>query len=507
MRLFILVPLVLTLAAAPASATTVAVEDDAVAGLATLKVVDEAAEQNTLTVSYTYEPADGPLSVGRATITVRDTTAPLEPGEGCQAHGAFTVRCVSDRLWRIDAALGGADDTAAVESPPGTSCDCVTLRGEAGADRLTSLDGAALDGGDGDDLLNGRPSTAKRTRDNLVDPSSDALTGGNGNDTLDGGTGDDSLFGGAGDDTVRGADGDDFLNGGASVPLDGAPPPAGWDELDGGPGDDDLNDGDDASGQVTPDRHLGGTGVDAISSYRDRDRRVRAILTRRGGQGAGGEHDSLVNVETVYGGRGNDTLEGDGDANQLFGLGGSNEVRGRGGDDYLTVGGGRQLLSGDRGDDTLAIETWTTGPVRCGTGRDRVVLPERGGPDSPRRPRENDPGASVAPDCEAISRPGGWGIDPVPNKPVSASRRLTFDKPRGFIARDRFTLTVTSASRPYRALATGTSRSDGITVRLPRSVARKARRDGMTFRAEVHEALYATPRLQLVWRFRVKPAR
>ncbi len=71
----------------------------------------------------------------------------------------------------------------------------------------------AVDGGPGDDILNGGNSA-----DSLGGGSGmDAVFGGTGNDTLEGGAGPDSYFGEAGDDLLRnGYDNDDF-NGNAGT--------------------------------------------------------------------------------------------------------------------------------------------------------------------------------------------------------------------------------------------------------------------------------------------------
>lgn len=501
-RLSFLVPIALALSAAPASATTVAVEDDVLSGLAILQIRDAAAEQNTLTITYTYVPSGGPLSVGRADVRIRDTSAPLEAGDGCAADGPSAVRCVSDRLWRINAALGGADDTAAVESPAETSCDCVTLRGEAGADRLTSFDGAVLDGGDGNDRLIGETSTAKRTRDGLSDTSGEEVSGGDGDDTLQGGAGSDTLAGDAGDDTVQGGSGDDALWGGGT-PSNGSSSAPGSDYLHGGFDDDQLNDGDSRGGAVGPDELVGDRGVDIVTSYEGRSAPVTVDLSRGDREGQRGENDRLVNVEIVQGGGDGSTFVGDGDANGFYFSAGRVRVRGRGGNDTIAgpdTPGAR--LSGDRGNDFISVESWGNARIDCGPGWDQVQQPFRE-MDSTRQPAQTDPGSMVAADCESLTREAfrSWGTDPVPG-PVS-SRSLTFRLPPGRVHRDAFSVVLTPPSKPDKELGRGKSTPKGVTVRLPSDVARRARRRGMTLRGEVYEGT----RLRMIWRFRVPRAR
>jgi hypothetical protein len=506
-RTLILSCLAIALAAQPAAAaTTVSVVDAYPDTLLQsgfqpeVLISDQTGDVNALSVSYTYatngQPSPPP---GDAVVTVRDDSADLEAGEGCEPAGSKRVRCTVEGILAIRALLGGGADTAGVEGPDGgISCTCVRLLGGDGNDRLTSQDGAGLEGDAGDDVLSGLPSTATTTANGFPGPSDDGLSGGDGNDVLDGGIGDDHLAGGAGDDVLRGGAGGDNLFG--AEPADDPNPPAGRDDLHGGSGRDVLDDGDDHSGPIGPDKVVGGRGFDTVDSYLGRTAGVSVNLSRPGGDGQAGEGDSVVNVETVYGGTGNDTLVGDGDANQLFGGDGSNRIRGRGGDDYLDGDStARNALSGDRGDDHISVQVWTTGPVNCGRGHDIVFQSVRG-EDAPREPSENDPGVAVAANCESIRLSGGYrfGLDPVPG-PVSG-RLLTFDRLPAQGWREFFSVVVTPAEPPYRHLGKGTSTREGVTVELPADVARRARRRGMALRAELWED---GAKLRMIWRFRV----
>jgi hypothetical protein len=506
--------LILALAASQASAaTTVGVGDEFPGAPVEPSVVirDESGDVNSLTISYTYTTNGEPFPPpGNAVVTVQDASAPLEPGAGCAATAEATVRCEVDGIFAIRAHLGGGADRATAASPPaGTlSCDCVRVFGGDGADQLTSFDGAILDGEGADDLLTGRPSQAGGIRGGLGGPSDDTLVGGDGDDLLYGANGDDGMSGGAGDDILRGGTGNDFLSGGGAPPVNGSAPAAGRDDLDAGEGDDTLDDSDDNGPEIGPDELAGGIGVDTIHSYMERSVGVRVDLSRPGGQGQPGEDDTLVNVENVYGGSGDDVLAGDGDANQLYGFGGTNRLRGRGGKDVLSASGAaRDRLSGDRGDDFIDIQAWSRATIECGRGRDRVQQPFRGA-DSPRQPIDADPGAVIAASCEAVVNGAGasWGLDPVPDDPVSG-RSLSFSRPRGFRYRKVFFLVVTRADRPFTELGKGGSRLHGVRVRLPERVARRARQRGMALRAELWDASGGAPRLRMIWRFRVKPAR
>jgi hypothetical protein len=48
-------------------------------------------------------------------------------------------------------------------------------------------------------------------------------------------------------------------------------------------------------------------------------------------------------------------------------------IRGRGGNDHITVERGDRVR-GDRGDDVLQARTLFAGRLRCGAGRDKVLL-------------------------------------------------------------------------------------------------------------------------------------
>ena len=109
-----------------------------------------------------------------------------------QLERTFKLPAHVEMVKVLSSFTGNADDTwIAGTNPSGT------LRGVGGDDTLragTGNRGYTLDGGLGDDVLNG----------------------GNGPDTLRGGDGDDILGGGNNEDTLSGGDGDDILRAGAS---------------------------------------------------------------------------------------------------------------------------------------------------------------------------------------------------------------------------------------------------------------------------------------------------
>jgi hypothetical protein len=229
-----------------------------------------------------------------ASIVVRDLGAPLTAGAGCTAPSAGVARCTSTFAIvsaRVD--LGDLDDAFASAVDPRVFLELRVL------------------GGEGHDELTGQGS----------------LLGGPGPDVLTGSAGRDTLSGGAGGDLLRGLDGDDVLSGDGDGSEAGTP----------APGDDLLD---------------GGGGLD-VASYAERSAGVSVDLADRGPDGQAAEHDQLVAVESVTGGRGADVLSGDDGPNVLGGGDGDDVLRGRAGDDWLADGAGADALFGGDGADRL----------------------------------------------------------------------------------------------------------------------------------------------------------
>ena len=153
-----------------------------------------------------------------------------------------------------------------------------------GFDTLTGIEN--LTSGIGNDSLTG----------NGLD---NVLTANKGNDTLYSGDGQDSLFGGGGNDLLAAALGNDLIDGGA--------------------------------------------GLDTANFLKG-GRAARVDLNVVGVQSTGFGIDTLILIENLNSGAGNDRLTGNGEANQLT----SND-----GDDRLTGGAGFDTLAGGDGNDTL----------------------------------------------------------------------------------------------------------------------------------------------------------
>lgn len=386
--------------------------------------VADPGEQNELEIS---QIADAYTITDRGPgVTVR-TRAPCRATDDPQ-----TVTCPAVALDHVDVLMGDGDDRATVtidniiSMQGGDGNDTLTaiglgpfaddVNGDAGDDRLVSLDGFQS-GGPGRDSLVGGPFGDNQRGDD----GDDSLVGGGGSDLLDGGAGGDSLGGGDGDDTLVGGDGSDSLAGGddgdtllglegndslaggpgadtlgsaASVivfppPLN-APSEGGDDRLDGGPGNDVVSAGVGPT-ELASDHDVltGGDGRDLVT-YEERtaDRSTSPELSisvdGRPNDGAAGEGDDVggdferlvggasddrivggpgpeeidggLGADVIEGAGGSDTLDagaGDAEGNTLIGGEGPDLLRGGAGDDALWGEGGDDALQGGDGDDNL----------------------------------------------------------------------------------------------------------------------------------------------------------
>ncbi len=218
------------------------------------------------------------------------------------------------------------------------------LYGNAGDDVLVGGGGDdAFDGGAGYDTVDYSGVTAalavNLTAGTAVGDGNDTtirvenVIGGSGNDTIIGNTAVNTLFGGDGNDTLQGADGNDFLIGGR--------------------GDDVLD---------------GGAGVDTADYSA-----VTAALTVDlvAGTASGDGSDTLVGIEWVYGGSGNDLLVGNSGVNKLVGGAGDDVLKGGAGNDTLDGGNGVDTVDFSGASATLSINL-TTG-VATGDGSDTLL--------------------------------------------------------------------------------------------------------------------------------------
>ncbi|MCJ9754236.1 tandem-95 repeat protein, partial [Neorhizobium sp. BETTINA12A] len=219
-----------------------------------------------------------------------------------------------------------------------------------------------IEGGDGNDILGGSNSA------DIINggTGNDLISGLGGNDILKGGAGNDKIWGGLGADKLYGEDGNDMLVGGKGDDL-----------LDGGTNS--------AVGFNRPSNPASGDAATIIASAFGGDTADYSSLTTgvfanlgdaatwpaaipahsaidsNGANDAVGT-DTLVDIENLTGGIGDDILAGDGNDNILKGGAGS---------DTLLGGAGSDLLIG--GDDNVGDNLY------AGSGNDVLVLGNGGG--------------------------------------------------------------------------------------------------------------------------------
>ncbi len=174
-----------------------------------------------------------------------------------------------------------------------------------------------------------RDGWISRHADAGASPGNDNLTGGSGNDNLSGGSGNDSLHGYGGNDIIMGEGGNDSLYGGA-----------GSDNLNGGAGND-LIDGGEGSDFAT---------YSGISN-------LVVNLSLTGAQATGQGIDTLLHIENITSGSGNDRLRGNASANNLSAGVGNDSLNGGAGNDNLSGGAGNDILTGGTGADSFIFNS------------------------------------------------------------------------------------------------------------------------------------------------------
>jgi len=142
---------------------------------------------------------------------------------------------------------------------------------------------------------------------------------------LTGDNNDNNITTGDGDDTITGSGGDDVLNGGA-----------GDDTFIASPGGGD-------------DTYIGGDGIDTITYAASDDDLIINLSTGTASDDRGNiGNDTLIEIENVVGGSGNDIIIGDDNVNVLRGGAGDDFIDGRGGQDTA-------VFSGTYGESTITV--------------------------------------------------------------------------------------------------------------------------------------------------------
>jgi Ca2+-binding RTX toxin-like protein len=250
------------------------------------------------------------------------------------------------------AVVGGPNLDVGPESFGDQENHQITISYEGGAYRATDTAGVVAESG----CSQVNPTTVSCPDDGIV---AVVPFGAAGNDTITVesiGPGDETgIHGFAGNDRLTGASSEDFVvgyrgndvlfgNGGADRMLGGPSPDTPDDDtLDGGPGPDSIS-GDSSSG---------GIGIDTVV-YAGRPASEPLNVTVNGGVNndggsSDGSGDSVIHVENVVGGAGDDLIEDAGG----FGVLKDNIFRGGAGNDTLISNEGSDVLFGEAGADRL----------------------------------------------------------------------------------------------------------------------------------------------------------
>ena len=233
-----------------------------------------------------------------------------------------------------DDQIGGAGGDDTLDGGAGNDyADFYHAAGGVVVDLSTSS--ASVDGDGGSDTLISLENVYGSNFDDVIDGDSggNILKGFDGIDTLDGGLGNDVLDGGDGNDILTDSDGTNILSG------------------DGG---DDFLQVSDATANL-----YGGDGNDTL------------IMDYSFGEAHGGNDDDVIRVydesgveydatiysdagdDLLYGGYGDDFIDGGADNDYLYGYEGNDILNGGTGDDTLIAGDGDDILDGGFGSDTL----------------------------------------------------------------------------------------------------------------------------------------------------------
>jgi len=288
----------------------------------------------------------GPVSVGIAAVLLG---LPVAASAGTVTRSTTAITYNADAATAADERVdvGIENNLAFLTSERGvTSSDCtqtdpnrvdcpltpafiINLLGfndRVAAEKVT--DGTTLEvhGNGGDDTVSGTPNNDRLFGDAGVD----TLDGSGGNDLLDGGPGENYLYDGPGDDTVVGGPNQDSFH-----------PGPGRDTYSGGDGNSDYID------------------------YGPRTSPVTITLDGQPDDGEAGEGDNVgADIESAYGGSGNDRIVGGPNGNTL---------RGGPGNDSITGGSGEQRIEGNEGDDTIEARDGVFDSIDCGPGNDTVL--------------------------------------------------------------------------------------------------------------------------------------
>ena len=287
----------------PYNDAPIAEDDYAQTALDTPVVIDVLSNDNdldgdVLTIVGTPTSADGTVVVNP------DGTLTFTPTAGFTGDAVIHYTMTDDVLTD--------DAVATIQVGDAVPRDGV-VSGTAGDDLIDSTyvdpaDGDVVDGADA--IIPGDAPNDDRI---IAGDGNDTILSGAGNDTIFAGTGDDEVFGGHGYETIHGGAGDDSIFGGSGQEL-----------VYGEDGDDYI---DTRGPNPLPD-------VDYPGLY-------------------AADSDPSDDLDTVYGGAGNDTIFTGDDDDRIFGRDGNDYIDGGFDDDSLYGNSGFDTLIGGEGNDSM----------------------------------------------------------------------------------------------------------------------------------------------------------
>jgi serralysin len=339
-------------------------------------LVPSAAEAGTASVNIgvpgglvSYVAADGETNnvsvfVSGGKLTIADA-APVKAGTGCTLNAFGDAECPLSAPF-VTVLLRDKNDTVVYRAPhrasvSGEAGDDVILGGIRQTDTGRTVQPVFYFGNDGRDTVSyaaadrgvrvdteDNPGGA-RTEDGRpgVDLESvgrdvEKIIGSNFGDVLFGSTGNDNITGGPGNDEMGGGAGNDFF-------FEGQSGPSGSDSIHGAGGDDRV-------------------------SYAGRTNDVDVSLDNVRNDGEAGEFDDVrSNVENITSGGGDDTLIGNGAANDMQAFGGNDVLQGLGGNDTLLLGSGNNGGFAGAGNDVVSGQNGEIDNIDCGDNTDTAI--------------------------------------------------------------------------------------------------------------------------------------
>ena len=233
-----------------------------------------------------------------------------------------------------------------------------------------------IDLGDGDDVVHLSSALDTYMRADISGGAgNDTIFGGAGNDVIDGGAGDDALYGRTGNDQFIGGAGSDMIQGcaGRDLVMDAEGVDRIFNVFDGTGADQfgadpapqqAVKNAPSAVSHVTPNLTNGiltvrGTfrddrisvakvGVNIrVAGKAFRSTAVKAIvIVGESGNDIITVSEAIKQTTHIYGGHGNDTINGGGGRDFIYAGAGNDRVNGRRGNDFIWGGGGANILSG-----------------------------------------------------------------------------------------------------------------------------------------------------------------